>query len=243
MTRSLTDFDRMWQAYPNPDGTAEEAKKTIGGNADVAWITNTCVLRVSRSFNYAGHPIPRGYPGLETLPGADGLRYAYRVEEFRRYLLAEYGAPDLAHEGREPSAPMPDDLRGRRGVICFLVSNWGDATGHMDLWDGLRCAHKDYFGSARAVYLWQVPKPVVPRVNLYSGSLTGSVGQGGTNRKGDVQQVQRLLALAGHDPGDADGVAGARTIAAIRSFQRGFLASPDGRVDIGGSTWKRLSGA
>jgi murein endopeptidase len=37
---------------------------------------------------------------------------------------------------------------------------------------------------------------------------------------------------------DAD--CGKRTIAAIKHYQRNFLQSPDGRIDVGGSTWKRL---
>ena len=51
------------------------------GAVDAAWITNTCTIRMSRSFNYSGAKIPGNYPGLTTVKGKDGLRYAFRVAE------------------------------------------------------------------------------------------------------------------------------------------------------------------
>tara|TARA_B110001454_G_scaffold166106_1_gene155924 strand:+ start:175 stop:780 length:606 start_codon:yes stop_codon:yes gene_type:complete len=54
-----------------------------------------------------------------------------------------------------------------------------------------------------------------------------------------VQLAQSRLKDRGHDPGGIDGVFGAKTKAAVKSFQRslGFLR-PDGVVD--GSTWDAL---
>jgi len=46
----------------------------------------------------------------------------------------------------------------------------------------------------------------------------------------DVAKVQRLLKALGYDPGLADGVAGARTRDAIRSFQRSAGLRPDGEI-------------
>ena len=71
--------------------------------------------------------------------------------------------------------------------------------------------------------------------------LTGSVGQGGANRSEDVQRVQQRLAVHGFDTGSTNGVCDARTILEIRAFQHSFTDSPDGRVDAGGATWRRLS--
>jgi hypothetical protein len=72
-------------------------------------------------------------------------------------------------------------------------------------------------------------------------SLTGSVGLGGHNARPDVVSVQTLLVKHGERPGQADGLCGTRTIAAIRAFQAKFMRLPDGRVDVNGQTWKRLS--
>src|SRR4051812_38318088 len=98
MARTLSGFERMWNVYPAPSGEAPEAKAIIGGGAMASWIENTCVIRVSRSLNYAGHPVPQGHKGLATVGGADGLRYAYRVLELYQYLMDAYGEPQLAEK-------------------------------------------------------------------------------------------------------------------------------------------------
>lgn len=80
-------------------------------------------------------------------------------------------------------------------------------------------------------------------------SITGSVGQGGVNKTEDVLTVQKLL--NGHVTGlglkrlKEDGLIGIDTIGAIRKYQAQIMgtAKPDGRVDVGGKTWKSLTGA
>ena len=51
----LPGFSLLSQNYPN--GAAEEVKALIGGHVNAGWITNTCVIRMSRALNYAGAPI------------------------------------------------------------------------------------------------------------------------------------------------------------------------------------------
>ncbi len=70
--------------------------------------------------------------------------------------------------------------------------------------------------------------------------LTGSVGLGGINRRGDAIVVQRLLENAKISPGPVDGQCGRLTIHAIEQFQEAFLSHPDGRVDVHGVTLRRL---
>lgn len=72
-------------------------------------------------------------------------------------------------------------------------------------------------------------------------SLTAPVGRGGTNRVDDIILVQQVLLRRGFRIGTADGKCGRRTQAAIDTFQRGFMQAPDGRIDPGGATWRRLS--
>ncbi|HOW75032.1 MAG TPA: peptidoglycan-binding domain-containing protein [Candidatus Competibacteraceae bacterium] len=79
-------------------------------------------------------------------------------------------------------------------------------------------------------------------------SITGSVGQGGTNRYEDVRVVQGALnrfpdAAGGPNPKlDTDGRVGSRTIGAIKKFQGFFFRShiPDGRVDVGKRSHRKL---
>src|SRR5262245_18217129 len=70
-------------------------------------------------------------------------------------------------------------------------------------------------------------------------SISGSVGERGTNRRADIEVVQPTLKKSGANLG-VDRQCGPRTIAAIKTFQSAFMKTPDGRVDVGATTWKRL---
>lgn len=234
----LRNFDEMWDAYPNPGGTAAAAKATIGGGADRDWIRNTCVIRISRSFNAAGHSIPgRANDDLATVVGADGNHYALRVREFRAYLSSKYGPPQVSHTYPGGNGgPVPPGFIGLQGVVVFDVDAWSDATGHVDLWNRDRCRHADYFDVSTKVMLWEVDAtPTGPR-------LEGSVGSRARNLPDDVRLVQTLLRDRGVDPGPIDGDIGRKTIAAIREFQGSFMRRPDGRVDPNGRTFRELLG-
>lgn len=76
--------------------------------------------------------------------------------------------------------------------------------------------------------------------------IGGSVGAGGKNESRDVKVVQRLLNKHSLPPLrdlTVDGKAGPNTIDAIRHFQSVVvkMRSPDGRVDPGGKTIRRLN--
>ncbi len=74
--------------------------------------------------------------------------------------------------------------------------------------------------------------------------ISGSVGRGGTNRKGDVRKIQKLLnAIFPATSLEVDGLCGDKTIRRIGRFQRRFMRNPDGRVDPGGRTLRRLNQA
>lgn len=248
----LKNFQRMWAEYPG--GTSDEVKKRIGGAVDADWITNTCVVRVSRSFNYAGFPIPVQHPGFATLKGKDGKRYGIRVREFKTYLRAIHGDPAVSHAYNGEGGPPPESISGKQGIICFDVSGWSDATGHFDLWDGKQCAGHGYFERASKVHLWtvadddsvsqsQAPQaPAAPApAPAPSITLKDSVGAGGKNLPDDVRLVQTLLAKHGLEPGPVDGKIGPATVEAIKAFQRRFATWPDGRVDPAGRTFRELN--
>jgi hypothetical protein len=77
-------------------------------------------------------------------------------------------------------------------------------------------------------------------------SIGASVGKGGVNNKADVLVVQHLLnahvAELGLAPLGEDGGIGDKTNGAIVRYQQLVLgiADPDGRIDVGGGTWKAL---
>lgn len=74
-----------------------------------------------------------------------------------------------------------------------------------------------------------------------------SVGLNGKNKADDVRVVQDLLRQCNEqpgestlDPGPVNGVCTARTITAIKTFQKRFLRGADGRVDPEGQTIQKL---
>jgi hypothetical protein len=81
-------------------------------------------------------------------------------------------------------------------------------------------------------------------------TIVGAVGEGGVNRPEDVKTIQEMLnkVLPGWGGPSSkltvDGICGSLTKEAIRKFQKVQLSSyfpPDGRVDLGRRTLKRLN--
>jgi hypothetical protein len=151
MPAKLPPYSSLKKSFPAVE--AAQVKALIGGNVDADYITNCCTIRISRALNGAGAPIPKNYPGMTTVSGADGKRYAIRVKEFRIYLRTTYGAPTLSARG----GAVADSFRGKQGIIIFDVRIWSDSSGHVDLWDGSTCAFHGYWAEAAEVMLWQVP--------------------------------------------------------------------------------------
>lgn len=72
-------------------------------------------------------------------------------------------------------------------------------------------------------------------------TIKESVGLNGANKPADVKVIQTLLNQVGDQSLlTVNGDCGEDTIAGIKAFQRGFFSVPDGRIDPGGQTLKRL---
>jgi hypothetical protein len=153
----IPNADALISAYPL--GPSDEVKKRIGGGINAGWITNTCAIRLSRSFNYSGQPIPSSYGNSKGKPalaiyGGDKKLYGLRVAEFRKWLEQKYGKPTLSFKAG-PYGTAPSQLHGKKGIICFVDCGWSDASGHLDLWDGEKVVNHGYFELAKQVYLWE----------------------------------------------------------------------------------------
>jgi peptidoglycan hydrolase-like protein with peptidoglycan-binding domain len=70
--------------------------------------------------------------------------------------------------------------------------------------------------------------------------LSASVGAGGVNRPADVGKVQQRLKAHGLYTGEVNNACDPATLAAIAAFQGAFLDHPDGLIEPGKSTWKKL---
>ncbi len=134
-----------------PTGTVAEVLELIGGKVKANNFRNTCAIRISRALNYSGHAIP-ALKG-ETVSGADGHQYIFRVTTMKRYLTKTFGNPDFSGE----PVDAPRALTLAKGIIAVDVSGWSDATGHVTLWSGVSCADNCYFAKANAYKLWKMP--------------------------------------------------------------------------------------
>ena len=85
---------------------------------------------------------------------------------------------------------------------------------------------------------------IIPRGVHFIVTIKGSVGADGKNGKADTRKIQKLLnAIFPSTVLFVDGDCGPKTIRRIKRFQKRFMANPDGRVDPGGRTLKKLNAA
>lgn len=158
---NLAAWGPLWNEYPDYiNYTSQQVKEMIGGDVNIPMITNTCAVRLSRTLNYNHHPLPAGFPDLNYQKGADGLRYCYRVREIRKWLMFKIGKPEFDITKKADADFDKTALAGMKGIIGFDI-HFPDATGHLDLWDGLifSSEHKmsrDYWKAATRIWLWQV---------------------------------------------------------------------------------------
>jgi hypothetical protein len=167
----LFDTPQMFYALKNayPGGDSGDVKKLIG-REDEDWITNTCVIRLSYALNNSKIPDFRVNPDKSRsrlhiiTDQAQPSRgpYAFRVDEFVKYMVSRYGRPSFAKSlndpdiarSRMPTYSLRNAFNGKKGIILFVV-DFSDATGHFDVWDGAKASHEDYFSRATHVFLWQ----------------------------------------------------------------------------------------
>jgi hypothetical protein len=151
---SQPNFDLMWKNFPDHVQwkTMGELYRHIGGDLTgaISWEGfgengNTCATRMSRALNYGGLPIELKLlksSKLNWLKGGDNKYYIYRVRELKIYLKAALGAPSL-----DKKAPFGDVIAGKKGIVAMDVRGWGNASGHVALWDGVEFKepkHDDY---------------------------------------------------------------------------------------------------
>ncbi|ASK53665.1 hypothetical protein CEQ48_02375 [Vibrio tarriae] len=135
-------FSDLWSAYLEVGfKPAPEVYELVGGRAfelyesDNTSYANACALRMSRGFNYGGFLIPGGTI-IETYPiyrvrGADNKVYILRVKDLIKYIEFNWGKPEYDMSPSDISA-----ISGKKGLIIIEVSGWGDASGHVTLWNG-----------------------------------------------------------------------------------------------------------
>ena len=122
-----------------------------------AIFTNACTLRMCYTLNQVGVKVP--YMAGETVSDKNGDWNFFRLGSFESdYWTPENGPPDMVVDANYGHGSLNRaDFIGHQGVIIFR-SQMGDATGHLDLWDGYgHCRWKCYWDRADSVELWEVP--------------------------------------------------------------------------------------
>jgi hypothetical protein len=133
-------FQTAWSTFMAVRRPVKDVGRIIGGkvqeNIDlpVGGFENACPIRMSYILNKTGFPIPKS-GRYAMVSGGDRMQYIYRVRDMMQYLEDAFGAADT-----EVSSPRPDSFKGKQGIVVIKGSGWGNATGHVTLWDGTLCA-------------------------------------------------------------------------------------------------------
>lgn len=109
---------------------------------------NGCAIRLSYAFNYSGVPISPSDGAVSS--GADKKWYLYRVSDMKEFIIKHIGGTPL-------KGSTANSFKGKKGVIVFNDCNWSDATGHVDLFNGIQCEYEeanDYFNNCNSELLY-----------------------------------------------------------------------------------------
>lgn len=134
--------------------SSPDVYKLIGGMVyenylrDPQAYSNACTLRLSYALNMSGNNIPY----IKDVTGSgdvdkDGTKewYFYRVTDMTNYLNNTYGEYDIV---------TINDIQGQEGIIGYTECGWGNATGHLDIWDGNDCLSQGY-SNCDIIYFWK----------------------------------------------------------------------------------------
>ncbi|KPN74829.1 MULTISPECIES: type VI secretion system amidase effector protein Tae4 [Neisseria] len=145
-------FSDLWKAYPKKS-SAEEAYRQAGGIPLALYLENStayenaCAIRLSHSFNEGNFPLTKqklsSVKNAYAQKGANGKPYLFRVNDMIKYVTNQLGKPDI--ELIANGTNQSKHFAGMQGIIIFVVKGWGNATGHVTLWNDYECGDKCYF--------------------------------------------------------------------------------------------------
>jgi hypothetical protein len=155
-------YSSLKAKYPTT-GTPEEMYNSVGGNVASVFnehkndpggnaYENTCALRMSVALNKSGNDLDtkvknRKGRSMYTEKGGDKKDYALRKDDVKDYMAGKYGMPDISTKSTDKDFDAQiSNIQGQKGVIVFDVTGWGNATGHVTIYDGNgNCGHDCYF--------------------------------------------------------------------------------------------------
>ncbi|XP_077997623.1 uncharacterized protein LOC144450778 isoform X2 [Glandiceps talaboti] len=140
-------FSKLWGNYPQDASRALIKKCKLPD-----WLIgqNSCAIRVSYSLITSGqklNDIQKGECNWAQVVNGDGDKYIIRVATMRCYLESRKGSADIVSSSKT-------SFQGYKGIIVFQSCKFQTATGHVDLWDGSKCAGTCYFDSCKDMRLF-----------------------------------------------------------------------------------------
>lgn len=136
-----TPTDSLRQAAAAIGGKVAYNLTTINPETGEMFYPNACAIRMSYILQQNGYRIPRDKFG-KTSSGADKLWYLVLVKDMINYIETiwkDYPSTKLKY------LKDPREIIGKKGLLIFTVINWGNASGHVTLWDGEDCYDHCYF--------------------------------------------------------------------------------------------------
>ncbi len=152
-------FSTLWDNYPLQ--SREDLFNALGGGwpaliTDHAY-DNTCTIRFSVALNKSGLPVPTDLAAKDGgLRDGAGHPIAIRVATAEEIVTRQFGASfwGMSHQ---PGAPLDlSTVPPRNGILIYRVKG-GDASGHVDLWNGHGCrndCHSQYALACFGIALW-----------------------------------------------------------------------------------------
>jgi hypothetical protein len=132
-------WEDMLKNYPNTSIRTKDLYDEIGGGLPELFLSNpnswenSCAIRMSRALNYSGVKLKKAPSSGGNIKGDDGFNYWIRVKDLQKFLIDFLPKPSLDKVG---GLGAVNDFIGKKGIVVFDVSGWGNATGHFTLWDG-----------------------------------------------------------------------------------------------------------
>ena len=157
---------------------------------------NTCAMQISYIFNQNGIFLeryisndkakqPMGIKDDSILKGADGHNYVVRVKTMVKVLMLKdfFGNADKPYSPKQMNSKQENikfyknefSKFGKKGIVAMQVEGWGDAWGHITLWNGEKflddneSGDKNYLIKVDGLDRWGRQVPII--VNLYFWEL------------------------------------------------------------------------
>lgn len=117
---------------------------------------NTCAAKMSYAINGAkwGSLLRKDFQDTEGRP------YILSVLGMINRLKSKFGNSDIKYENN--ISKFKNNISSKKGIIVFLISGWGDANGHVTLWNGSKCIDdSNYFVpsekySVKDLFFWEL---------------------------------------------------------------------------------------